>query len=123
MSDTLDRLHIRDLTARCVVGVFPEERRRRQDVIINVTMHADLRAACETDRLEDSVDYKGVKKRVLDEVESSSCYLLERLAERIAAVVLQESRVRRVDVSIQKPGALRYARCAEVEITRERPVA
>ena len=117
---TLDRLHIRDLLARCIVGVFPAERTKKQDVIINLTLCADLRRACRTDRLEDSVDYKTVKEKVLEAVESSSFYLLERLAERIADICLEDRRVRRVHVSVQKPGALRFARCSEVELERTR---
>ena len=115
----LDRLHIRDLRARCVIGVYPRERRQPQDVIINITLHADLRRAGRSDRLADSVDYKRVKLAVLALVERSSFRLLERLAAGIAEICLAEPRVRRVDVSVQKPGALRFARCSEVEITRE----
>jgi len=37
----LDRLHIQDLLVRCIVGINPEEREKEQDVIINVTLHAD----------------------------------------------------------------------------------
>ena len=115
---TLDKLYIRDLLARCIVGVFPRERTKKQDVIINITLHADLRKACRTDRLEDSVDYKTVKEKVLALVEGSAFMLLERLAERIAEVCLEDRRVARVQVSVQKPGALRFARSSEVEIER-----
>jgi len=118
----LDRLHIRDLALRCVVGVYPEERRQKQDVLLNLTLHADLRQAGRSDRLEDSVDYKRVKQETVAAVEGSSFQLLEALAERVADVALRDPRVRQVDVSIQKPGALRFARCAEIEITRRQAV-
>jgi dihydroneopterin aldolase/D-erythro-7,8-dihydroneopterin triphosphate epimerase len=122
-SRPLDRLHIRDLALRCVIGVYPQERRQKQDVLLNITLHADLRRAGRTDRLEDSVDYKRVKQETIAAVEGSSFQLLEALAERVAAVALRDPRVRRADVSIQKPGALRFARCAELEITRDQPAS
>lgn len=116
----LDRIHIRDLKARCIVGIHPEERRERQDVTINLTLHVDLRAAARSDDIRDTVDYKGVKQAVLAAVEGSACFLLERLAERIAEVCLDRDGVRKVRVLVDKPGALRFARSVGVEIVRSR---
>jgi len=119
-SDGLDRIHIRDLRLRCIIGVNPEERRAKQDVDIQITLYADLHQAGKTDRIEDTVDYKAIKLRVVDAVESSSHLLLERLAERIAEICLAETAVRQARVLVEKPGALRFARTVGVEIVRER---
>lgn len=119
----LDRLHIRDLKVRCIVGIKPDERSEKQDVLINITLHADLRAACKSDRIQDTVDYKVVKKRVLKMAEESGYYLVERLAERAAEIALEYPAVQRVDVSVDKVGALRFARSAAVEISRARDTA
>lgn len=116
----MDRICIQDLALRCIIGVYPEERRERQDVVINVTMEADLRAAGKSDRLEDSVDYKSVKKRILDIVENSEYRLIESLAERIAETCLEAKKVQRAVVRIDKPGALRFARSVAVEVDRRR---
>jgi D-erythro-7,8-dihydroneopterin triphosphate epimerase len=116
----LDRIHIRDLTVRCIIGIYPEERRDKQDVVINIVLEADLRAACQSDRIEDTVDYKGLKKRVVAMIESSSRFLIERLAEDVAELCLAEPKVERVTVSVDKPGALRFARSVAVEIARVR---
>jgi D-erythro-7,8-dihydroneopterin triphosphate epimerase len=113
-----DRIHIRDLLVRCIVGIFPEERREKQDVIINITLHADLSKAGQTDQIEDSVDYKKVKKNVLGMVQDSSYFLVEKLAGRIAGICLEDPRVQRVDVRVEKPGALRFAKTVGVEISR-----
>ncbi|HEQ60160.1 MAG TPA: dihydroneopterin aldolase [Firmicutes bacterium] len=117
----LDKIYIRDLLIRCIVGINPEERREKQDVVINITLQADLSAACRSDRIEDSVDYKAVKKKVIAMVEQSSFFLIERLAERVAEVCLEAPQVVRVQVTVEKPGALRFARTVGVEIVRERP--
>jgi dihydroneopterin aldolase/D-erythro-7,8-dihydroneopterin triphosphate epimerase len=115
-----DKIHIRDLSLRCIVGLFPEERREKQEVIVNITLYADLRAAGQTDRIEDTVDYKTIKKRVIALVEDGADYLIERLAERIAQACLEAPRVQRVAVTVDKPGALRFARSVAVEILRDR---
>lgn len=113
----LDRIHIRDLTARCIIGVNPEERREKQEVVVNITLFADLNKAARTDRIEDTVDYKALKKDVIEAVEGSDYFLIERLAERVAAICLERP-IERVEVSVDKPGALRFARSVAVTLTR-----
>ncbi len=119
-AETLDRIHIGDLLLRCVVGVRDWEREARQNVLLNLTLHADLQAAAATDDIEDTVDYVTIKKNVIEMVEGSSFYLVEALAQAVAEVCLADPLVRRVDVRGEKPGALRFARTVAVEMTRER---
>jgi len=121
--ERLDRIHIRDLSLRCIIGVYDEERREKQDVVINITLYGDLRKACESDDVADTVDYKTLKKKVIALVEQSSCRLIEHLAEQIAQVCLSDSRVVRAVVCVDKPAALRFARSVAVEIVRAQPTA
>ncbi len=116
----MDRIFIQDLAVRCIIGIYPEERREKQDLTINIEMLADLCPAGTSDALEDTVDYKAVKKAVLHLAESSSFKLIEALAERVAGVVLADERVEQAIVKIEKPGALRFARASAVEIARRR---
>ena len=81
----LDKIHIRELRTRCIVGVNPPERQKKQDIVVHLTLHADLRRAGRSDDIHDTVDYKEIKQDVLAMVEQSSYLLLERLAERIPA--------------------------------------
>jgi len=115
----LDKIHIRDLLIRCIVGIFDWEREKKQDVLINITLYADLGTACQTDRIEDTVDYKAIKQKVVNMVESSSYMLVERLAERVAEICLENPQVQRVKVLVDKTGALRFARSVGIEIVRE----
>ncbi len=115
----LDKLRIRELRVRGRVGVTAEERRLPQEVVVTVTMHADLARSCRSDLLRDTVDYKAVKKAILAGCEKKSFKLIERMAQYVAGLALADPRVQRVDVKIEKPGALRFARSSEVEISRE----
>jgi FolB domain-containing protein len=116
----VDRITICDIALRCIIGVFPEERREKQDVIITVTLYADLARACATDDFRDTVDYKTVKKAIVDLVEASEFKLIEALAQAIADACLAFDRVQQVEVRVEKPGALRFARTVAVEISRGR---
>ena len=116
----MDRILISDLSARCIIGINEEERREKQDVLINLIIFADLGKAAKSDRFEDSVDYRALKKKVLNMVESSKYYLLEALAEAVARICLEQPGVKRVQVRVDKPSALRFARSVGVEIERKR---
>ena len=116
----MDRIVVSDLTCRCVIGVEEWERREPQDVLVSLVLAVDLTPAGKSDRIEDSVDYRALKKRVLAEAEASSFSLIEALAEQVAAVCLEDERVQEVQVRVEKPGALRFARTVAVEIDRRR---
>jgi FolB domain-containing protein len=114
----MDRIVISDLVCRCVIGVEEWERRERQDVLVSLELAVDLTPAGKSDQIDDALDYSKLKKRVLTAAESSSFHLIEALAERIAAICLDDERVEEVQVRVEKPGALRFARTVAVEINR-----
>src|SRR5512133_2969944 len=105
-----DRIFIRDLLIRCVIGVDAHERQEKQEVVVQITLHLDLRKAGRTDELTDSVDYSALKKQILRVAEDSQYRLIEALAQRIAEECLREGPVESVEVMVEKPGALRFAR-------------
>lgn len=115
-----DRIQIEDLLLRTIIGINDDERRNRQDVLISITLHVDTTAAGASDDIGDAVNYRTLTKRVIENVEGSSYYLVERMAAAIAWICLQDERVEAVDVGVRKPGALRYARSVGVEIHRTR---
>jgi D-erythro-7,8-dihydroneopterin triphosphate epimerase len=116
----VDKIVIRDIALRCIIGIYPEERREKQDVVITVTLNCDLTRAGATDDFQDTVDYKAVKQAIVGLVESSEFQLVEALAQAIANACLAFDRVEQVDVTVEKPGALRFARTVAVEISRKR---
>lgn len=116
MADTIE---IRDLLLRTIIGVNPEERVNRQDVLINVWLTTDTRPAARSDDIQHAVNYRTIAKQIIDFVEQSQFHLVERLAEEVAALCLRDARVTHVRVSVQKPAALRFA--ASVGVTIERP--
>lgn len=118
-----DLIHIRDLQLRTVIGITAEERRDRQDVLINIALETDTRPAGRSDDIADAVNYRSLTKQVIALVESTQFCLVEKLAEDVAALCLRAERVQRVQVSVEKPGALRFARSVGVSIERERSEA
>jgi D-erythro-7,8-dihydroneopterin triphosphate epimerase len=118
MTKILDTLTIHELTARTFVGFNDWEREKKQDVRITIRLHADLRRACVTDKVDDTVDYKQIKTLVLNLVENNRFDLIEKMAEDIARTCLETPLVEEVDVTVNKGSALRFAKSVEVTIHR-----
>jgi FolB domain-containing protein len=120
MRMNLDRIEIHDLLLRCIIGINAAERKNKQDVLINLVLWADTRPAARTDDISDAVNYRTITKEIIELVEGSEFFLVERLVERIAQLCLRDARVQEVQVSLEKPGALRFARSVGITITRTR---
>lgn len=113
-----DQILIRDLLLRTILGINDEERRSKQDVLINLTLYVDTTAAGLSDDIQDAVNYRTLTKQVIELVEGSQFYLVEKMCAQIAALCLQDPSVQRINVRVEKPGALRFARSVGVEIER-----
>ena len=113
-----DHIEIKDLLLRGIVGINEWEREKPQDILLNLTLFADLAAAGASDRIEDTINYRTLTKQVIEHVEGSARFTVEALAADVARICLADPRVRRVRVRVEKPGALRFARSVGVEIER-----
>ena len=116
----MDRIHIKDLVVRGILGINPDERVNKQDILVNMTLWADTSAAAVSDDIEDAVNYKTITKRVIAHLEEGEPMLVERVVQEIADICLEDDRVAQVEVTVEKPGALRYARSVGISIIRSR---
>jgi len=118
----MDRIYIRDLALRCIIGIFDFERSNKQDVVLNITLDCDpFTDAAASDHIDDAVDYKSLTKKIIGLIEPSEFQLIETMADQVAQLCLAHSpKVARATVCVDKPGALRFARSVAVEVVRER---
>ncbi|MGI6367647.1 MAG: dihydroneopterin aldolase [Anaerolineae bacterium] len=115
-----DRILIRDLVARGVLGAQEDERKRPQEIVINLTLDVDAHLAGRTDDLKDALNYCALAEQVITYTERSRHRLVEALASAIAVLCLEHAEVQRVRVRVETPGVIRFARSVGVEITRTR---
>ncbi len=115
-----DRIVVEGLRADTVIGLHEWERMVRQELRIDLVLHCDLREAGAGDVVARTVDYKALTERVRERVESSRYHLIETLACDIAECCLTYDRVSRVEVRVNKSGALRFADNVAVAVARAR---
>ncbi len=116
----MDKILIKDLLARGIIGINDWERENPQDILINIEIEADLSRAGASDNIEDSINYRTLTKRVIAHAESANRLTVEALAADLAAICLEEPNTQKVRVRVEKPGALRFAKSVGVEIERQR---
>ena len=110
---------LRDMVLMAVIGVYPHEHRGEQRVRVNVDL-AVTEAGEVADRLDRVLNYEGMANAVRAIVGAGHVKLVETLAERIAAACLEDSRVVRVRVRVEKLDVFPDAVSAGVEIERVR---
>ncbi len=116
----LDRIQITDLMISGIIGINPDERVNEQDIRVNATLWVDTRVAAISDDIEDAVNYRTITKTIIAHIEEGEPMLVERLVSEIADICLSDPRVQQVEVTVEKPGALRHARSVGITITRSR---
>ena len=115
----MDKIIIKDLVARGIIGINDREREKPQEILINIVIYTDTKQAGEKDNLEYSVNYRTVAKQALKQAEHAERLTVEALAEDIARLCLQQKNVKKVKVRVVKPGAVRFADSVGVEIERD----
>jgi FolB domain-containing protein len=116
----MDKVFINDLLVRGIIGIREWERKKAQDILINVTVFTDTTRAGETDDIQYSVDYSTLAKKMQSHAETAACLTVEALANDLAKLCLEDEMVKRVIVRVEKPGAVRFAKSVGVEVERSR---
>ena len=116
----MDKTFIKDLLVRGIIGVNDWERKKPQDILINITVFADTLRAGETDDIKDCVDYSALTKKIQAHAETAARLTVEALANDLAKICLEQTGVQKTIVRVEKPGAVRFAKSVGVEIERKR---
>jgi dihydroneopterin aldolase len=116
----LDKVFVRQLEVKAVIGIWEWEQRVTQIVRVDIEMACDVRRAAATDSIDAAVNYRSVAKRLREFIEASRFRLVETLAEACAAIVIREFGVAWVRISLAKPAAVNGSREVGVVIERRR---
>src|SRR5215472_7719113 len=113
-------LFIKNLQLSCIIGVNRGERVRKQEVRMQLFLWTDIAKASRSDYLEDTLDYSTIYKEVVERVEHSTFFLIERLAYEVATICLQHPLANKVKVILEKVEVLEKAESAGIELVLEK---
>jgi FolB domain-containing protein len=117
----LDLVHIRDLSVMGIIGINPDERVNEQEILVNAALGVDTRPAAASDDIADAANYRTITKAIIAHIRDGKPMLVERLVAELAQLIFDiEPRVQEVELTVEKPGALRFARSVGITIHRSR---
>lgn len=102
-------INIQNLRLRTFIGFNPEEKEKKQDIVLNISITYSITEAALNDHVEEALDYKVITKQVIKHVESGRFLLLEKLVADVLDICSSHPDVRASRVTIDKPHALRFA--------------
>ena len=102
-------IDIKNLRLRTFIGFNPEEKVKKQDIVLNISITYSISEAALQDHVEEALDYKVITKQVIRHVESGRFLLLEKLVADVLEICSQHPDVESARVTIDKPHALRFA--------------
>lgn len=113
-------IRVKNLLIRTYIGFNPEELRNKQDVVINMTIRADVNEAIKNDDVDNSYNYKTITKKVITLVQEGKFKMLENLTQQILDMILLNHQVEWAKVEVDKPHALRFSESVSIELEASR---
>ena len=114
----MDIVYIRDLRIETIIGIYQWEREVKQTVSFDLEMAHDIRKAAATDDIAFALNYKSIAKRLIKFIEESEFLLVERMAEEVASIIMNEFNVPWLRIRVSMPGALRGSQDVGIVIER-----
>ena len=114
------RLQVRRCEVDTWIGVYPHEQARRTTLLFDLDLDVDASVAAASDRIGDTVDYAEVVADLRRCLHDQRHFLVEALAEFVAARLLDRYGALRVRVAITKQSVLERVASVGVEIERTR---
>lgn len=114
----MDKIFLGGLQVETIIGIYDWERETKQTLIFDIELAYDIKKAGQSDNIDDTLDYKTLSKRIISFVEQSDFFLVEKLAEQICSIILDEFDTPWVKLTLNKKGAIRGA--SDVGIIIER---
>ncbi|BBG59948.1 Dihydroneopterin aldolase [Providencia rustigianii] len=114
----MDIVFIEQLSVITTIGVYDWEQKIEQKLVLDIEMGWNNKPAAMSDNVDDCLNYALVSQRIIDHLENNKFALVERVAEEVAQLLLNEFKSPWVRVKVSKPGAVVRAKNIGVLIER-----
>ena len=115
----MDTIFLSEVKVQTKLGVPEWERMTPQTIILDIEIGYDLSRACQSDDVNDTIDYGAVVNRVRDTLQENSFQLVEKLAEHLCQLILKEFNALNVKIKVAKPTILPGLKALGVIIERK----
>jgi 7,8-dihydroneopterin aldolase/epimerase/oxygenase len=114
----MDIIFLEQVKVQTKLGVPDWERSVAQTVILDIEIGYGFSKACQSDAIEDTIDYGQVASRIRETLAENSFKLVEALGEHVCQLILQEFKAQNVKLKVSKPGILPGLKALGIQIYR-----
>lgn len=111
-------IKIKNLRLKTIVGVYEWEQNYLRDIIINLRIETDNNASMQSDQLSDTIDYDVIIAKIKNFAENNRCQLIEKMVGSILDEIMQDSRIKKCRLEIDKVGV--YEELDSLSVTQIR---
>ena len=104
----------------CIIGILPDERVHPQEIIVDIKVECDFTKCAKTDGIDDAIDYVAMAERATTIAVEGRFHLLECYATHVINSFFEELPISWASIKVEKPAAIKNARCSMVELERRR---
>jgi len=116
----MDTIFLEQVKVKTKLGVPEWERLKPQTILLDIEITCDLSQSCQSDAIEDTIDYGAVVSRIRETLTENSFKLVEALAEHVCQLILKEFNAESVKIKVAKPNILPDLKALGVIITRSK---
>jgi dihydroneopterin aldolase len=113
-------LKIKNLKLQTVIGVHSWEAEINREIIINVEIESDLPKAVKTDEIIDTIDYDLLVCKIKNLIATKRFKLVEKMAQEILQEVMQDQRIKRCKLEIDKVKPIENLQSFSVTVEKNR---
>ena len=114
----MDKILIRQLQVDAFIGIHDWEKQNKQTLYFDMDLSFDCKTAGRTDNIDDALDYFEVCEQVTTLVSNSQFELIERLAEAVCHLILDQFNCEKIKLTLFKPDAIGNTQSVGVRISR-----
>jgi len=113
-------IKIKNLKLLTNLGVYTWEKTFNREIIINAEIETDFAQSLESDDIADTIDYDTITTKIKNLVAQNQFKLIEKLAQQIMNEIMEDSRIKRCKLEIDKVGVVEFVESFSVTIEENR---
>jgi len=113
-------IKVKNLKLKTTLGVHAWEQNFSREIIINIEIETAFEKSLESDNVEDTIDYDGVITKIKNFIAQNQFKLIEKLSNEVMKKIMEDSRIARCKLEIDKVGIVDFVDSCSVTIEQKR---
>lgn len=111
-------IKIKNLRLKTIIGVYEWEESFDREIIVNVIIETDHNSSMQSDNVKDVIDYDVIVNKIKNFIDTNRCQLIEKMVGEILTLIMQDKRINKCTLEIDKLKVYDFVDSCSVTETR-----